>query len=256
MPSPTRLAVLLCRVLEDECAEFLRTIPGIVHRESLPQGLHQDPARLAHELQAAVERIEAHTTADVIVLGYGLCSRATANLRTSRCQLVLPRAHDCITLLLGSRERYTEYVARHPGTYWYSAGWIRHHLPPGQERCERLRADYRERFGDDNAEFLLETEQSWLHAYDRATYIDWGLASTTDDVAYTQRCADWLGWAFDRQTGDPTLLRDLLTGPWDDERFLVLQPGDALRLTDDPRIVEITPPNSVTPPVMAGRVEP
>jgi hypothetical protein len=33
---------------------------------------------------------------------------------------VLPRAHDCVTVLLGSRERYTREHAAAPATYWYS----------------------------------------------------------------------------------------------------------------------------------------
>ncbi|MFV1980286.1 MAG: DUF1638 domain-containing protein [Rhodothermia bacterium] len=33
---------------------------------------------------------------------------------------VLPRAHDCITLLMGSRTRYLEYFKAHPGTYFRS----------------------------------------------------------------------------------------------------------------------------------------
>jgi len=37
---------------------------------------------------------------------------------------VVPRAHDCITLLLGSKERYAKLFGERPGTYWYSAGWL------------------------------------------------------------------------------------------------------------------------------------
>ena len=234
-----RVAVVLCRVLEDEIAHFARSTPQVVHLERLPQGLHQDPPRLRVEVQAAIDRVESTTTADVVVLGYGLCSRGTEGLRTTRCRLVLPRAHDCITLLLGSKERYADYVARHPGTYWYSPGWNRHHLPPGPERHARLLADYRERFGDDNAQYLMETEQHWFHTYDRATWVDVGVAPADAGVAYTCACAQWLGWQFDRQQGDPDLLQMLVSGPWDAERFLVLEPGQVARMSGDARVVEV-----------------
>lgn len=233
-----RIAVVLCRVLEDEIEHLARDAPQVVHLEHLPQGLHDDPARLRVEVQAAIDRVEATTSADVIVLGYGLCSRGTEGLRTTRCRLVMPRAHDCITLLLGSKERYAQYVSEHPGTYWYSPGWNRHHLPPGPERHARLLADYRARFGEDNAQYLMDTEQHWFHTYDRATWVDLGMAATQADVEYTCRCAGWLGWDFDRQAGNPDLLRTLVTGPWDDERFLVLEPGEAARMTGDTRVVE------------------
>jgi len=238
MDSSLRIAVVLCRVLEDEIGHLARDVPQVVHLEHLPQGLHDDPPRLRVEVQAAIDRVEANTRADVIVLGYGVCSRGTEGLRTSRCRLVMPRAHDCITLLLGSKERYAQYVSEHPGTYWYSPGWNRHHLPPGPERHARLLADYRARFGDDNARYLMETEQHWFHTYDRATWVDLGVTATEADVEYSCRCARWLGWQFDQQKGNPDLLRALVTGPWDVDRFLVLEPGQGARLTDDARIVE------------------
>ena len=50
---------------------------------------------------------------------------ASRGVHAQRCRIAITRAHDCITLLLGSKERYAEYVAQHPGTYWYSAGWNR-----------------------------------------------------------------------------------------------------------------------------------
>jgi len=238
MDSSLRIAVVLCRVLEDEIGHLARDAPQVVHLEHLPQGLHDDPPRLRLEVQAAIDRVEANTQADVIVLGYGVCSRGTEGLRTSRCRLVMPRAHDCITLLLGSKERYAQYVSEHPGTYWYSPGWNRHHLPPGPERHARLLADYRARFGDDNARYLMETEQHWFHTYDRATWVDLGVTATEADVEYSCRCARWLGWQFDQQKGNPDLLRALVTGPWDVDRFLVPEPGQGARLTDDARIVE------------------
>lgn len=243
-----RVAVVLCRVLEDEIAHLAHDAPQVVHLEHLPQGLHDDPPRLRVEVQAAIDRVEANTPADVIVLGYGLCSRGTEGLRTSRCRLVMPRAHDCITLLLGSKQRYALYVSEHPGTYWYSPGWNRHHLPPGPERHARLLADYRARFGDDNAQYLMETEQHWFHTYDRATWVDLGLTATDRDVAYSCRCANWLGWHFDQQKGSPDLLRALVTGPWDAERFLVLEPGQVARMTDDARIVEAETPEATRTP--------
>ena len=38
--------------------------------------------------------------------------------------LVVPRAHDCITLFLGSKERYLDYFQTHPGVYFKTSGWI------------------------------------------------------------------------------------------------------------------------------------
>lgn len=230
--------MITCASLEDEVRHFAKLCPRVVHVEIMEQGLHQEPGTLRIRLQDAILQVEATTTADVIALGYGLCARGIEGVRAGRCRLVLPRAHDCITLLLGSRERHSAYLSQHPGTYWYSPGWNRHLVPPGKERYESLYREYCDVYGEDNAEYLMETEQRWYHTYDTATFVDLGVGVTQADLDYTRACADWLRWSFDRVQGDPALLRALLCGPWDKDRFLVLEPGDSARVTGDARVME------------------
>jgi hypothetical protein len=177
----------------------------------------------------------------VIVLGYGLCSRGTEGITTTRCRLVIPRAHDCITLLLGSKERYAKYVADHPGTYWYSPGWNKEHLPPGKERYDHYYQEYVAKYGEDNAQYLMEMEQQWMTTYNQATYVDLGIGATDDDLKYTRQCADYLGWSCDRQHGDPALMKSLLSGEWPEDRFLILQPGQTMQLTADDRVIDVKP---------------
>lgn len=233
-------AVITCAVLETEVGHIAGELDHIVHVETLPQGLHNEPDELRRQLQSAVDRIEARRDVEIIVLGYGLCCRGTEGVRTRRSRLVMARAHDCITLLLGDKDRYARYVARHPGTYWYSPGWNRHHTPPGPERHEEHLREYREKYDAETARYLMEAEQHWFESYSRATYVDIGFGASEEDEQYTQKCAEWLGWAFDRQRGDPALLRDLLAGPWDDDRFVVLEPGQTIRMTLDERVIEPT----------------
>jgi hypothetical protein len=247
-------------VLDDEVQHYLRGLPHVCRVESLPQGLHNDPPDLSRQLRALIVRLEDDPNVRQIALVYGLCSRGTEGLAPRRCTLVIPRAHDCITILLGSRERYGEYVRQHPGTYWYSPGWNKHHVPPGQERYERLFKAYEEKYGRDNAEFLMETEQQWFRAYNRATYVHLSIANTPADVAYTRQCAEWLKWGYDEQEGSPDLLVALLAGRWDADRFLVVRPGEEIALVADERVVMAVPRGTrpAAPPVAirAANTEP
>lgn len=245
-----RIAVITCSVLEDEIAHLGGPMPHIVAVERLEQGLHNEPALLRVRLQEAVDRIERTTDAAAIVLGYGLCSRGIEGVTAARCRLIAARAHDCITLLLGSRDRYAEYVGANPGTYWYSPGWNRHHVPPGRDRYEQYYSQYAEKYGPDNAEYLMEAEQGWFSVYDRATYVHLTadgvpIGPVDSDKAFTRRCADWLGWEYDELVGDAALLRDLLAGDWDPERFCIVEPGRTFRMTTDGRVIE---PSEPTPP--------
>jgi len=236
--NPPRLAIVTCSVLELEMEWFRQGLSHVVRMETLEQGLHNEPDRLRVELQKAIDRMECDGAVNAIALGYGLCCRGTEGVKSARCRLVIARAHDCITHLLGSKERYAAYVAEHPGTYWYSPGWNQHHLAPGKERYEQLYRDYLEKYGEDNAKFLMESEQHWFTAYRRAAYVDLGVGDTARELAYTRQCAEWLGWSCDHQRGDPSLLKALLAGDWDDARFLVLNPGEMFRMTADERIIE------------------
>ena len=232
-------AVITCSVLEDEIAHYAKGLEHLVHIELMEQGLHNEPDRLRLEVQEAIDRVERQRDdVEAIVLGYGVCSRGTEGVFTRRCKLVIARAHDCLTLLLGGKERYAKYVEEHPGTYWYSPGWNKHHTPPGQQRHEKLYRQYVEKYGKDNADYLMESEQHWFNTYDRATFVDLGAGDVDGQREYTQQCADWLDWSFDHQRGDPRLLRALLEGDWNEQDFVVLEPGQTIRLTGDGRVIE------------------
>lgn len=233
-----RIAIVTCAVLEREMRHFADRAGGAVHLAVLEQGLHDEPDKLRAELQATVRRVETEQAVDAIVLGYGLCSRGIEGVHTTRAKLVVPRAHDCITLLLGCKDRYAQYVAEHPGTYWYSVGWNDRTLMPGQKRYDTLYAKYRDQFGEDNAAFLMESEQHWFTTYNRATFVDLTIGETDAAKRFTQQCADWLNWDYDEQQGDPVLIQDLIAGRWDEQRYCVLGPGQTVRMTADARVIE------------------
>jgi hypothetical protein len=237
----TKIGIITCGVLEDEVRVLLETHPGVEGITVLEQGLHDQPMVLRQELQKAVDKMEAETEAEAIALVYGLCSRGTEEVSARRCRLVITRGHDCLTILLGSRKRYADYMKKNPGTYWYSPGWNKWRKAPGKDRFEKLRAEYVEKYGEEDADYLMEMEQEWMSAYNRATFVDLGMAVKPDDVEYTKDCADFLDWEFKHEKGDPSLLRDLLAGNWDDDRFLILQPGEALKGNAGETVIEATP---------------
>jgi len=245
MSTPANITVIACNVLEDEVRAFAKDLPQVRSLVFMPQGLHNEPGKLQTELQEAVTRAEADPETRTIALVYGLCSRGVENLRHERCPLVIPRAHDCVTLFLGNKERYADYIRQHPGTYWYSPGWIKAHTPPGPDRQERLRREYAAKFDPDEVDYLMEMEQEWVSHYTRAAYVGLGVGETKKDRAYTRHCADCLGWSFDHVEGDPSLLQALLRGEWDERRFLIVPPGQVIRLTADDSIMRAVP---ATPP--------
>ncbi len=246
-----RILCLGCEVLARPLYLAAATSPHIVDVTLLGIGLHDVPAGLRGTLQEAVDGADP-SRYDAVVLGYALCGQATAGLRTGRVPLVVPRAHDCITLFLGDRARYMREFTDHPGTYWYSQDYIERGtgaeaeirgLGVGSGTEEDVKATYAlyvERYGRDNADYLMEALGAWREHYDRAAFIDLGVAAAADVEARAQGDAERRGWSYERVAGDVVLVRRLLAGDWDDD-FLVLAPGERVALTYDEEIIRAEP---------------
>lgn len=239
MNPPPNIALIACEVFLDELEMITEGLSHIVVRHHLEIALHDRPDEMRTALQTLIDEADARNDIDAIVLAYGLCGCGTADLHAEQHPLVIPRAHDCITVLLGSKELYAERQASCLGCHHYSPGWNRARRVPGPERLEIMMKDYSDRFGPDDAEFLLESERDFWKNYHTATFIDLGTPGSSSEAEYARHCADWLGWKFEHLKGDPTLLRDLLTGPWDDQRFLVVPPGGCIAHSPDSQVMKV-----------------
>ena len=231
-----RLQFITCKVLQREayyCAARSKNVVDVVLME---QGLHNEPDRLRTEVLKALEntRDVQGRPYNASLLGYGLCSNGIVGL-SAEIPIIVPRGHDCITLLLGSKNKYQEYFDSHRGIYWYSPGWIESDEQPSKERYERLLKEYKEKYGDDNAQYLMEVEQNWIKEYSWATFIDWGLTDSGEYKNYTKRCAEFLHWNYEELKGSPALMQKLIDGDWHESEFLVVKPGQKIGedLTND-----------------------
>jgi hypothetical protein len=239
-----KLYCLACEVLARPLYLSAARSAHIIDIQLIQRGLHNQPANLRSVLQAAVDAA-SEKSYDAIAMGYGLCGQATAGLTARSLPLVIPRAHDCITLFLGSRERYQEQFENFPGTYWYAQDYIERDDGSGgslalgsgvDTNVDEVYAEYVEKYGQDNADYLMEVMGAWKQHYKRAAYIDMGVGDGTAVASKAQEQAARRGWAYDRVRGDMVLLRRLLDGDWDKD-FLILQPGQKLTMTYDDDVI-------------------
>ncbi len=236
--APPTIALIACSVFEKEIELHAADGAHIVDTRFFEMGLHDNPDNLRETLQGAVDELGRRTDIEAVALAYGLCGCGVAGLRPRTHKLVIPRGHDCITVFLGSKERYAAHQKACPSCYYYTPGWNRGRRVPGPQKIEALREELSKSFDEDDVEFLIETErEAWLQ-HDRVTYMDLGTADAEPEADYAKRCADWLGWKFERIKGDPSLLRDLIWGPWDGERFQIVEPGNRLAHSPDEHIMK------------------
>jgi len=262
-----RYLCITCEALARPVYYCAATSPHTVDVELLKRGLHNQPVTLRARLQERIDTAEGQGY-DSILLVYGLCGQATAGLTARSIPLVIPRAHDCITLFLGSRTRYQEQFENYPGTYWYSQDYIERDDGSGtslsmgsgtDSDLQSVYADYVEKYGRENADYLMEVMGAWQQHYHRAVYIDLGVGDGSGVEKKAQDEATRRGWTFEHMTGDLILMRGLMESDWRsgttlqaqdqqqafeyERNFLVVPPGKKVIMTYDADIIGASAPS-------------
>jgi hypothetical protein len=242
-----RLRLIACEIFYREfCAAVARSA-NRVDVEFLPKGLHDiGQEGMSRRLKETLLDVD-ESQYDAVLLGYALCSNGLVGLAARKIPLVVPRAHDCITLFLGDKQRYLEYFHSHPGVYFKTSGWIERgdglaqlkgesveHVPGMHWTYEELAAKY----GEDNARFLYEQLGDMTRNYTGLTFIEMGIEPDDRFEQQARREAAQRGWKFEKLTGDMTLIQDFLDGGWDEDRFLVVPPGCRVAASFDEQIVK------------------
>jgi len=238
-----QLKLISCEIFHRELCLAVARSTNTVDVEFLPKGLHDiGQANMLQRIQEAVDRVDA-SRYEAVLLGYALCSNGICGLTARSIPVVIPRAHDCITLFLGSRQRYLDYFTDHPGTYFLTTGWIERNtvasdlLPasiPHQLGMDLRYEDLVVRYGEENAAFLHEALCDTLKHYTRLTFIEMGIEPDDRFERHARREAAQRGWTYEKIAGDMSMIQRLVDKPWDEQEFLTLQPGQRVvaRLDD------------------------
>ena len=236
-----RYKLIACEILYRELCYCTALSKNVIDLTFLPKGLHDlGEEKMSARLQEELDRVDPQRY-QAVLLGYALCSNGIRGLR-SPLPMVVPRAHDCITLLLGSKERYLEVFNSNPGTYFESTGWVeRDEAAEGgiseQLGLRKSYEDYAAEYGEDNARYLMEVLGDGLRNYSAYAYIGSGFGDFRHYERITEEDARTRGWSYSRLEGDLSLLRRLVDGPWEEKDFLVVPPGSTLGPSHDGAII-------------------
>ncbi len=207
--------VIACRVMKSEIDALLpEDAPIEVHY--LDQNLHRTPERMRRMIEGKIAEVAGY--AAHIVLGYGLCSNGVVGTRALKQEICIPRVHDCIALMLGSRQAYHDAFKARAGTYYLTPGWVAEEKDP----LGMLENEYVPKMGRQDAEWGLREE---LKHYTHIVLIG---GRGKDREKLRKRAKDnagFLGMQFEEVEGSDRYFRKLLFGPYDPADFVCVPAG-------------------------------
>jgi hypothetical protein len=227
------IVVIACKVFQSLIAEHLSKDPSAVSAQTrvkqvtfMDYGLHRVPSNLTRALQAAIDGIEEPS---LVVLGYGLCGNGLDGIKAGEHTLLIPRADDCIAILLGSYRKYIQEFEETPGTYYLTKGWLESGSNPLQEYQE-----YVEKYGQESATWIMD--QQYQH-YERLVFVAHNqrdLEKYRPQAREVARYCERWGMRYEEILGSDGYVRALIEvaaeldkANYDD--FVIIPPGGEIR---------------------------
>lgn len=229
-----RLKLIACNVFMREACVAVAESPHVIDVEFTELGEHIHSATLRGRLQGLVDAADAAPTPyEGVLLLFGICGNATVGLEARRAPLVVPRAHDCCTILLGSRARFREHFGDNPSMPFSSSGYmergeyyLRVEEGDGKVHYGDAYAAYVEQYGEENAKYIWETmHPAHPELESKAFFIDVPETAHLGHAAAFRARAEADGKTCVCLPGDLRLVRDLAAGRWGADDFLVVPPG-------------------------------
>ncbi len=239
-----RFKIISCEVFSRLIYSAAAQTPNIIDVEFTELRSHVDPDGLRKQIQTIIDRTSDKY--DAILLGYGLCGNSTSGLTARSVPLVIPRAHDCCTVFLGSRAAFLEHFGQTPSAQWSSAcyyerldGWY-HGGVAGMTTSEHeaYYTELVEKYGQENADYIIDMMKV-KNEIDFLTFIELDGFDAPETIEAFRRHAGDSGKQARFVRGSTRLIDALVNGDWDDEEFLVVPPGAEIKpVYDNDRIME------------------
>jgi hypothetical protein len=230
--SMKRFKVIACEATAPQVEMAAKECGNEIAIMTLDANLHaMGPKNMPGEMQKAIDQVDAGRY-DAILLAYGLCNNGICGLHAA-IPIVVPRAYDCITLFMGSKEKYRRYFDGRPDALLVSAGTLNekanYDLFNGVAEREKKRQELLEKYDEEDVEYLMETSGADpLKSYRRITFINDGVGDIEKHRDLARRFAGESKWDFEEFQGDMELFRRLLSGDWDEDSFQVIRPGEII----------------------------
>lgn len=231
--------LICCEVFVREACMLIAGAQNTIDPEFTPKGAHSYSDYLRELIQRKIDETEEQGGYDAILLGYGLCGNSTAGLTARSIPLIIPRAHDCCTIFLGSKEKFMEHFKDNLSKEWSSTGYMERGESYLRENdmgkslgIKTSYDEFVEQYGDENAKYLWET----LHPESNDNELIFIEVPETAHLGYCEKLraiASDEGKTVKVLDGDMRLIRSLVAGSWDENEYLIVPPGKTTKSAYD-----------------------
>lgn len=204
--------ILSCRTLENEVRLAMKRCHAQIPLELLKENNHDVP----HKLSACIqEKLDQMTDVDRVLMAFGTCGGAMVGLHSSNAEMIIPRVDDCLSLLMGSMEQRYASVGNGFGVF-LTESWLNHEksIEAELDRIERTYSPGR----------AAKVIQMLYRHFDSLNVIDTGAYDVSSILPRTQALAQRLSLKHRVVQGTTAYLEELLQGPWDPDRFIIIPP--------------------------------
>jgi len=212
--------IIGCKTLENELTRAVAECSCSYDIKWVESGLHNVPKNLTATLQDALDSSPGYSRA---LMAFGFCGNAVSGLRTGSKTVIFPRVDDCITLLLGSYGNRTA-ITGSGGTYFMTEGWLL-----GERNIWREYQYAIEKYGTETGESIIEM---MLEHHKSLALLDTGCFDMDSVGEKVRAIAGVLKLEYMVVPATIGYIKELLTGPWTDESFLVVPPGSTIKNSD------------------------
>ncbi len=207
------------------CCEMLRDEMSLAYEQTgcnypivwIESRLHMHPEKMAERLQ---QEVDALVDTQRVLFGMGFCGNALAGVRSGERELIVPRIDDCVSMLLGSHER-RKGIHR---TYFFTQGWLRGKMNIIEEYEQTI-----QKHGEKRGKKVYEM---MMGSYDAVGLLDTGAYDMGKASEQTKPFAQEMGIEHTILPASVSYLRQLLFGPWEQNKFMVVPPNTQINYED------------------------
>ena len=211
--------MITCRTLETEVRRAMNNTGRCLPVTYLESGLHTRPRKLTDALTELFREVKAER----VLLCIGQCGNALIGLRAGDFEMISPKVDDCLSLLIGSTRKKAN-ISFKDRAFFITSGWLKGESTIMSE-FKRLCDEY-------DSEIALEILGDMYANYRTIGLVDTGTAPMDELFEKTEELTGLLGFERKVYPGTTDYIEQLLTGPWDTDRFVIKKPFETITTED------------------------